>query len=148
MSEPRPAFELVVCGAATCPEWFVAQTLDRLTERVQSTHLLTVTTRGDADGEAVGNWSRRQAWARVVCYLEPVLPGVYGRFAEPRWAMKVVSTASAIVIFGPDRRWWRVVRYAKDAGVDVRLYPVPATLPGPSSPALPDLPPDPVHSAG
>ena len=39
--------------------------------------------------------------------------------------MACISIASAVVIFGPVARWWRLQRYAREAGVPTRAIDVP-----------------------
>jgi hypothetical protein len=124
---PKPGWMLVVCGDDLAAPVFVERTLDELTARLRGDYRLILIAR---PGHTAGEWGR----ARGAClHLEPVLWQLYGRYAEPRWAMRAVADANGVVIFGPEARYWRVARYARDAGVPIRLVAVPAACAPPAA---------------
>lgn len=117
-SPPKPAFVVVVCGSATAPAAFVHRKLTELTAARRETH--TVCVMVGAGEDAASSWADAREQRHPV-YFEPLLVELYGRrYAPVRWAMKVVAEAAAVVIFGDPAKWWRVVRYAEQAGVPVR----------------------------
>lgn len=124
----RPGFYLTVAGDAGAPADLVFRALDHYTARVRVECQLVVLTRG---GGHVADWARRRPPGEVAVVLEPVLRGLYGRYAEPRWAMACCAVSRGVLIFGDRGRFWRLVRYAAEAGVPVRVVPVPAPVSAP-----------------
>src|SRR5690349_8077296 len=107
MSTPRPAFPVLVLGSDAAPPELVAAKLDLFTAAAAVDHRVCVVVRGDEGRHAA-------AWAHAGDRSVTVEPEERGRSGAARWAMRAVSMAHAVVIFGDDRRWWRVCRFAKE----------------------------------
>lgn len=141
---PKYAYVLVVVGADRCPPWYVWERLDRLTARVRDTHRLDLILRDSAEAR---EWAHAQA-DRVGVLVEPV---ERGRYAEPKWAMACAALAHGVLVFGDERPYWRLTRYAREVGATVRVVPVPPPDARPAPRQVIDrdgLPPDPLAEWG
>lgn len=120
--EYKPAFAIAVCGSGVAPPGLVARVLDQVYAPRQHSHFPLVVSAGGEEPAAL--WARR-TYRGSVTHESPT-PQVYGRTAHARWAMAVAAIAEVVVVFGDDRRWWRLLRYAREIGTPVRRVAIPA----------------------
>lgn len=120
--EYKPAFAIAVCGSGDAPPELVARVLDQVFAPHEHSHYPLVVGGGGEEPATV--WAHARPRGSVTC--EFVCRELYGRSAYARWAMSVASIARALVIFGDDRRWWRLLRLAGELGIPVRRVPIPA----------------------